>query len=184
MHSSHGWGGMTLTERRILRDWNLCLHPTLLPVLKSVGVERLFKHWSTGHHQVLLVDDGAADEVAEDEDQPLGQAAGFGDNQGLGTARWVSNHPVQLMELHLLNMHAGMIRLQTFASKVTLVGLYQCSLEYSSKPRAAGLCKPPSPNLVLGITVSTQPRWWVSTLKVLSLRRNINLEGHPSEEGR
>ena len=78
------------------------------------------------------------------------------------------------MELYLFDTNRGDkgCSLQTFAAKVTLVGLYQCSLEYSSNPRAAGLCKPPSPNLVLGITVSTQPRWWVSTFNIFSLTRN------------
>ena len=99
MHSSHGWRGVTLAEGRTLGNWNF--HPAL-SVVKSVGEERLFKRWSTGHHQVLLVDEGAANEVAEHEDEPLGQGAGVGDNQSLGTAYWVSNHPVQLMELHLL----------------------------------------------------------------------------------
>ena len=101
MHSSHSWRGMTLADGRTLGDWILCLHPAL-SVVKSVGEERLFKRWSTGHHQVLLVDEGAANEVAEHEDEPLGQAAGVGDNQSLGTAYWVSNHSVQLMELYLL----------------------------------------------------------------------------------
>ena len=97
MYSSHGWRGMTLAEGRTLGGWNLCL----LSVVKSVREERLFKHWSTGHHQVLLVDERAANEVAEDEDESLGQAAGVRDNQSLRTADWVSNHPVQLMELYL-----------------------------------------------------------------------------------
>ena len=101
MHSSHSRGGMALAERRAWGDWNLSLHPRALLVFQSVGEERLFEHWLSGHHQVLLVDEGAADEVAEHKDESLRHAAGFCDNQGLGTARWVSNHPVQLMELHL-----------------------------------------------------------------------------------
>ena len=155
---------MALAERRTWEDWNLSLHPRTLPFFKSVGEERLFKLWPTAHDQVLLEHEGAANEVAEDEDQPLGQAAGVCDDQGLGAACWVPNHPVQLMELYLLT--TGMTRLHEFAVKITFVGLYHCNFEYSSSPSAAGLCKPPSPNLVLGITVSTQPRWWVSTFKV------------------
>ena len=102
MPSSHSWGGMALAERRTLGDWNLSLHPSALPFFQSVGEERLFKLWPAGHDQVLLEDEGAADEVAENENQPLSQTAALCDNQSLGTPCWVSNHPVQLMELHLL----------------------------------------------------------------------------------
>ena len=73
----------------------------MLPVVKSIGKERLLELWPTGHCQVLLVDERATNEVAEDEDEPFGQTTRLCNNQSLGTSRWVSDHPVQLMELHL-----------------------------------------------------------------------------------
>ena len=100
---------MALAERRTWGDWNLSLHPRALLVFQSVGEERLFELWPAAHDQVLLEDEGTSDEVAEDEDQPLGKAARVCDDQGLGTARWVPNHPVQLMELHLYIHCIGMI---------------------------------------------------------------------------
>ena len=98
MNSSHRWGGMTLAEWRT--GGSLNLHPTL-PRVKSVRQERVLQLWPLAHHQVLLVHQGAANEVAENKNQPLGQTAGVSDNQSLATARWISNHPVQLMELNL-----------------------------------------------------------------------------------
>ena len=142
MNSSHRWGGMTLAEWRTRWSLNLRLHPTL-PRVKPVRQKRVLQLWPLAHHQVLLVHQGAANEVAENKNQPLGQTAGVGDNQSLAAARWVPNHPVQLMELNLY-MH-NYYEFACFEPRITLVGLYQCSLEYSWSPRAGGLCKPPSP---------------------------------------
>ena len=91
---------MTLAEWRTRGSLTLRLHPTL-PRVKPVRQKRVLQLWPLAHHQVLLVHQGAANEVAENKNQPLGQTAGVGDNQSLAAARWISNHPVQLMELNL-----------------------------------------------------------------------------------
>ena len=83
---------------------------------------------------------------------------------------------MQLVVLHLQDKEIVCTRC---SCKVTLVGLYQCNLEYSSNPRADGLCKLPSPNLELGITVSTQPKWWVSTFRRFRFRSDFEVRNLP-----
>ena len=52
-----------------------------------------------GEAELLLEDEGAADEVGEEEDEPAGQELGGGQHQGLGQTHRDTQHPMQGLEL-------------------------------------------------------------------------------------
>ena len=52
-----------------------------------------------GETELLLEDEGAADEVGEEEDEPAGQELGGGQHQGLGQADRDTQHTMQGLEL-------------------------------------------------------------------------------------